>query len=405
MKGLYAYTLVAAAALLALSLSLAAPLTTVEAQRFPVTVAADLSHGQADEGLEVIMESCGVCYWIVILADEAQRENVRTEVLEAADEVRIGGLVYDNIADVSVILIGQPATLLSAEEVESIARWAQEGRKAIWVAGDSDYPAPGSEVAQQAVNQVLEAIGSSIRIDFVSVEDYQSNAQRSYRVVGLIMPDEPFTFLAEGLPNGGKVLFHGPGALYVLSEDGTPFNPVKNPELKPSNVYVIARTTENSKSVEHQTFDTGGFSAVLYDPLNDEVNTGPFPLMMAETLDNVLVFASSETMYGGYEPMTAPEYYGVALDGPEFVARVLQTMVAYTAGTFLVVQVTVVETVTETQEKTVTQTTTETVMETVTEVETVTETVTEEAIPAQELAIAAAIILVALVAAAFILRR
>ena len=346
------------------------------------------------------MASCPTCRWIVILADEAQMDTVRTEVLEAAEEVRVGGLTPQNLEDVDILLIGQPAVLLRAEEVQAIASWAAEGRKAIWVAGDSDYPAQGSEIAQQAVNQVLEVLGSSLRIDYVSVEDYTSNAGRSYRVVGIVDPDPPFTFLAEGLANGGKVLFHGPGELYVTGVNGEPINLIKNPELKPDDVYVIARTTEDSKSVEHQTLETGGLSAVLYDPLNDEVNTGPFPLMMMEFDGRLMIIASSETMYGGYEPMTAPEYYDVPLDGPEFVGRVVNLMAAHAAGTliFAVAETTVTQTVTETI--------TTTQVNTVTVTESTVTTITVETGPsATQLAIAGVIIAAAIIAAAIILRR
>ena len=380
---------------------------TPTAQVGPV-VAIDLSHGQPDEGVETIIASCQACYWVLILLDEAQREAVRAEVLEAADEVRFGGLTMENLSDVDVLLIGQPTSLLSAEEVEAVKQWAAQGRRAVWVAGDSDYPAQGSEIAQQAVNQVLEALESSIRIDYVSVEDYTSNAGRSYRVVGVVDPDPPFTFLKEGLPNGGKVLFHGPGALYVIGVNGEPVNPVKNPELKPESVYVIARTTEDSKSVEHQTAETGGLSAVYYDPLNDEVNTGPFPLMMVELKGGLMIVASSETMYGGYEPMTAPEYYGVALDGPEFVGRIVNTMAAFATGLFIVsvVEKEVTAIVTQTTTQILTETVTETVKETVTQESTVTVTTTVTGGPGTTtLVVAGIIIAAAIVAAALILRR
>ncbi len=396
------------AALLLPALLLVALSPLPSSAQAPIVVAIDLSHGQADEGVEVIIASCATCYWVLILSDEAQLELVRSEVVQAVDEIRFGGLTPENLSDVSVLLIGQPAALLSAEEVEAVRQWAASGRKAVWVAGDSDYPAQGSEIAQQAVNQVLEALGSSIRIDYVSVEDYTSNAQRSYRVVGLVDPEPPFTFLAEGLANGGKVLFHGPGALYVIGTNGQPVNPIKQPELKPDNVYVIVRTTEDSKSVEHQTFETGGLSAVYYDPLNDEVNSGPFPLMMIEYTGRLMIIASSETMYGGYEPMTAPEYYGVALDGPEFVGRVVNTMAAHAAGLFIVtvVEREVVRTETVTTTVTTTQVETETVTETVTTEVTFTTTVTQAGGAGVTTFIVAGIIIAAaIIAAAIILRR
>ncbi|BAA79953.2 hypothetical protein APE_0969.1 [Aeropyrum pernix K1] len=370
-----------------------------------VIVAVDVSHGQGTEGLDTIVSSCAGCTWVLILADESQEANITPDILDLFQEKRYGGLTPENLSDVDVLLIGQATSLLSNDEVSAIASWGSQGKKAVWVAGDSDYPAQGSETAQQVVNQVLEALNSNIRIDYVSVEDDESNAERSYRVVGIVDPEGVFSFLKEGLPNGGKVLFHGPGGLFVIGTDGAPANPVKEPEKKPENVYVIVRTTENSRSVQHQDPSNGGLPAVLYDPLSDFYNTGPFPLMMAEVKDNVLIFASSETMYGGYEPMTAPEYYGVQLDGPQFVAKVIATMVGFTQGTFIVVEkvITQTETVTETVTKTQTETTTKTETATVTETVTQTTTVTET--NTAVIAAAVIIILAALGAAFFLLRR
>ncbi len=342
-----------------------------------VVIAVDLSHQQPPEGLDVIVGSCPDCYWVLILLDEAQREAVEEGVLALFNEARTGGLSSANLEDVDVLLIGQPQTPLTEEEISAIASWFSTGNKALWIAGDSDYPAGGNEIAQLAVNQVLEAVGSVIRIDFVSVEDSKANAGALYRVTGIIDPTGPIApYLTQGLEYG-KVLFHGPGALYILV-DGEPVNPARQPELLPPNVFIIVRTTDQSYVVEHQTDPTQGQNpAVFYDPLNDEVNTGPFPLMMAEVFDNNrIVIASSESMYDGYEPMTAASYYDVPLDGPVFVPNVIKLMINIVTGEIALAPVTV-ETVTVTETVVETTTVVRTTTSTMVQTETVTETKTE----------------------------
>jgi hypothetical protein len=328
-------------------------------------VAFDLSHRQAPKGLEVLVEATMPYYKVLIISEEADRERIPPDVLEAFDEVRIGGLTAFNLRDVDLLIIGQPEALIKSEEVEAVKAWFSKPNKALWIAADSDYPAQGSEKAQQSMNMVLEAIGSVIRIDHISVEDYKENAGgAAYRVTGIVDPSPEVAFLKNGLVNN-KVLFHGPGGLFVLVQ-GKPANPVKQPELKPKNVYIVVRTSENSKAVENQPPEKGGLGPMFYDPLDDRVNTGPFPLMLIEVLpDNRVVIASSETMYGGYTPMTVTEYYRVPLDGPQFVKNII-TFMASVVGQPIKVTETRVVTETKTEVKTEVRT------ETVTNVETAT---------------------------------
>jgi len=122
---------------------------------------------------------------------------------------------------------------------------------------------------------------------------------------------------------------------------------------------VVVRTSENSKAVENQPPERGGLGPMFYDPLDDKVNTGPFPLMLIEVFpDNRVVIASSETMYGGYEPMTVTEYYRVPLDGPQFVANLIAYMVSVVSQPIKVTETKVV-TETKTEVKTETMTVTE----------------------------------------------
>ncbi|MDM7275338.1 MAG: hypothetical protein P3X22_004360 [Thermoprotei archaeon] len=380
--------LILAAALVAFTLSSAVP-----SEGLKTVIAFDAGHRQSPKGLELLADMTRAYYRVLIVSTDEDLARIPNTTLALFNEVRKGGLNDFNLRDVDVLLIGQPEALPSPEEVEAIKRWFNQPNRALWIAGDSDYPAQGSEKAQQFMNMVLEALGSSIRIDYVSAEDLTENCGGAvYRVAGTVDPSPEVKFLAEGLQHY-RVLFHGPGALYVIS-GGKPVNPVKQPELKPKNVYIVARTSENSRVVENQPAEKGGLPPVYYDPLDDKVNKGPFPLMLIEVFpNNRVIVASSETMYGGYQHMIITEYYRKPLDGPRFAQNLLTYLVSTVSQPIVVTQ-------------TLTQTITQTTTKVETKVETLTTTLTEQVGVSTSIAVIIAIIaLIIGILAAYILRR
>ncbi|MEM4429419.1 MAG: hypothetical protein QXJ33_06230, partial [Acidilobaceae archaeon] len=145
---------------------------------------------------------------------------------------------------------------------------------------------------------------------------------------------------------------------------------------------------------DNSPVEKGGLPPEFYDPLDDAVNKGPFPLMLVETFpNNRVIIASSETMYGGYQHMIIEEYYKKPLDGPVFVGNVLKFLVSVASKPLVV---------TETKTVTQTQILTETKPITITQVQTETVQV------GVSTPIAAAIAIIALIigiAATFLLRR
>ncbi len=318
-------------ALVALALLLIAPLAAVgaSAARIPgIVILVDMSHGQNPGGLADLMKLVPEAYWIVLVASPGDEENLPKAVLKLADEIRYGGFTPDTLAGVDMVIIGQPTLLPDPAEIQALVQWFNgKGIRAIWVAADSDYPAQGSETSQQFANQVLEAIGSKLRLDYVSVEDEESYAGRTYRVIGIVDPvpkDRPSALLAYV---ASKVLFHGPGAVYALDANGNPVNPIETPV---DNVCVIVRTSEAGKIVEHQTTEGGGISGVFYQV----GQTGMFPLLAIERVSIEplkTVIASGESPYSGYQAMVTWEYKGIPLDGPNFVKYLIYMAVGYFA--------------------------------------------------------------------------
>ncbi|GAB6148053.1 hypothetical protein [Stetteria hydrogenophila] len=318
--------------LVVVALIIAAPIAglVAGAARSPgLVILVDMSHGQNPGGLDYLMKLVPEAYWIVLVASEADVASLPESVLKLADEVRVGGFTPDNLNGVDMVIIGQPTLLPDPMELQALADWFNdpESPRAVWVAADSDYPAQGSETAQQFANQVLEALGSRLRVDYVSVEDQESYAGKTYRVVGIVDPtpkDRPSALLAYV---ASKVLFHGPGAVYALDDNGNPVNPLETPV---PNVCVIVRTSDSGVIVEHQTADSGGLSGVLYHA----GDTGRFPLLAIERVKTSplkTVVASGESPYSGYQSMATWLYHGVRLDGPSFVRNLIFVALGYFA--------------------------------------------------------------------------
>ncbi len=286
-----------------------------------IVIAVDMSHGQNPGGLVELMHLIPEADWVVIVKTEDDIANLPTWVQNNAYEIRAGGITTDNLNYVDMLIIGQPTELLTPDEVNAITSWFNEYGLAIWVAADSDYPAQGSEIAQQAANQVLEAIGAHIRVDYVSVEDSQSYAGKTYRVVGIIDPPAELSFLKWG---ARKMLFHGPGVVYAIDENGNPVNPITNPV---PNVYVLVRTSEGGEIVEHQPKAPGepGNVGVFYQV----GQTGEFPLLVAENLSGKIVIASGESPYSGYQAGITWIYYGVVMQGPQFFKNLVYWATGY----------------------------------------------------------------------------
>lgn len=299
----------------------------VVAQQLTVPVLVDVTHGEITKGLDFWVNRTANPLAIVDFAElhilvppGAQLD----PVLSRINASRLAVFIYGDLSTVDlsrykVIVLGQPPKPLTEAELAALKKWFESGGKTLWCAADSDYPAQGSEESQVVCNDVAEYLGSHLRVDYVSVEDTKHNARAGYRVIGVVSPPPSLSFLGFMV---SRVLFHGPGAVAVVLPDGR-WVPATSPDVGKNynNIYVIAKTTENGIIVEHRTSADGKGRDGKAHKAGDR---GVFALMALEFMPSGSVFIiSGETPYGGYEPMVAPMYYGVQLDGPRFLRNVL----------------------------------------------------------------------------------
>ena len=293
------------------------------APELPIIV-VDLAHGQGHNGVCAMMKTIPDAYWVVVVKDEATAENLPTCIKNQAYDIIVGDLTVVADLRANMLIIGQPIEAFSDAEKNAIVTWFKEAGEALWCATDSDYPAQGGnlELAMINCNDLLDymmgsGIDVNLRADFVSVEDPELNAGRSYRVVALVRPGDAFNASLIGL-GAELVLMHGPGAVAWVDKDGNWYK-VGDPGT-PENIVPIVVTTEAGVIVEHQPKKPGepgnlGFAHSVGE-------TGSFVLMAAQVLNiegaRKVVIVSGESPYYGYQSLVTSEYYGVELDGPRF---------------------------------------------------------------------------------------
>jgi len=346
LKKIHIYTATAIALVLLLTLTvLGSLLVLVKAQEKTITVAVDLAHGESSKYLDYIMGNITFVKWKILNSSADWTE--------------------ENLADVDVILIGQPTKYFSDSELKVLKSWFGKGNKVVWIAGDSDYGSTGP-VAQDVANILLELLGSKLRMDLGAIYDDVHNAGAYYRVLVHVKPDprpDLYTdIIAEGITK--PLLAHGPGCVVWVDENGVWHDPVK--DTFPNLIRIVwfydtARFAENNPPPSY-----------VYDPAVDFNRS--FVFLAAEYMPekNNLVVASGESPYGDYEPTWASAYYGVQLDGPRFVTNMIRwfvkllTALPTAAPTTVTVTVTQTETVTYTATVERTLTTTTTILSTTT---------------------------------------
>ncbi len=367
-------------------------LYTTPVKSFAVTIAVDLAHGESDKYLKYIMGNITFVRW---------------KVIEKGSTI-----TSDLLADVDILLIGQPTVAFSPDELEAIAKWLDTGRKVLYIAGDSDYGTGPTTIDN--VNKVLEYIGAKLRLEQAAVytpdsptptytykgKEWPTNARAYYRVLAFVEPDNIPELNTRIIDDGvtKPILMHGPGAIIWVDEKGVYHDPVK--ETFPGLIRIVWF---------HKAYigDNKPPAPYLYDPLTYGSGSFDFVAYAAEywSNKNVLITVAGESLYGDYEPAWSSSYYGVELDGPKFVTNLIKWWISVITTKFV--------TITQTETKTVTSTTTLTTHHTMTQTTTVTQivtsltttTVTQAGNYTLALAGVSIVLLIALIAVLFMKRK
>ncbi|ASJ12310.1 hypothetical protein [Thermococcus thioreducens] len=242
--------------------------------------------------------------------------------LENAGVKHLGdGITYDALEGVDILIIGQPWKRFSPDEMEAIVKWFSEGRKVLWVAGDCDRK--DSAYVQRNVNELLSAIPNTrLRIDYATATDTFSNAGKSAYVAGFVRVDletPDAGILNRGYQGEvGKVLFHEPGVLAWVDENGK-WHPLIAGEI-PEGVYRIVTTSGNGMIEDDYAPEARAYKAW---------DRGLFTLLAVEFVklpngaESILI-VSGESPYGSPVPIWVNRYGTYLFDGQQFVTNLLR---------------------------------------------------------------------------------
>ncbi|WP_440059400.1 hypothetical protein ACSU1N_06330 [Thermogladius sp. 4427co] len=302
-----------------------------------VTVMADLAHGESDKYLNYIIGNITFVNWVV----------------------NKDPITPDKLANVDILLIGQPTVAFSADEINAIINWLDTGNKALWVGGDSDYGNGYQTI--QIVNNLMAAIGSKLRLEQGAVysnyngtysyggSDWPVTAKAYYRMLAFVEPDNRPDLFTQILTAGitKPILMHGPDCVIWVDSSGKYHDPVTDiaPDLIRLVLYHYA----------HIGVNYANWAPLVYDPLKYSNDNNTFVAYMAEYWSdkNDIIVLSGESIYGDYEPAWSSMYYGIPLDGPRWVTNFIAWL-----ATIITSRVTTTVTVTQTVTSTTTATTT-----------------------------------------------
>jgi hypothetical protein len=279
------------------ALILVALLAATNSYAAPITVAVDLGHGESNKYLKYIMGNITDVQWKII------NTTITPDVLKGVD----------------ILLLGQPTVAFSPDEIKAIREWLFSGNKVLYVGGDSDY-GPGQKTILQ-INDLLAGIGTKLRLEHAQVNSDNPNvtAKQPYRMLTFVEPEQgPYTeIIKEGITK--PVLMHGPGCVIWQDEKGRYHDPVK--ETFPGLIRIVWA---------HKAYigDATPPLPYVYDPMSYGKGTGDHDFVMyaAEYFSdkNSLIVVAGESLYGDYEPAWSSSYYGVPLDGPQFVKNLVK---------------------------------------------------------------------------------
>ena len=209
----------------------------------------------------------------------------------------------------------------TAAEVTAIDEWFNAGNKFLWVGSDSDYG--GYAYINNNASMILNAVGSHVYPEAISISDAYSSANSSYRVVANMTSTNPF--VASIVDGVDRVLMHGPCSLYGSTSgvQGATVVALENttiPNVYPLVYYGASATISDADLVPalaHNDGESGNFVAVTIEVGAGDAGTG-------------VIVVSGASPYGDYMPMTASSYYTIpAMEGNLLVYQAIDFGMQY----------------------------------------------------------------------------
>jgi hypothetical protein len=179
------------------------------------------------------------------------------------------------LTDVDLLVITCALDAYSTAELAAIADWASAGNKTILLTGRGDF-SEDQDTARP--NQILEAIGSHIRINDDNVY-MQGTYNLWYNDLTVIPPENETMNLTLSVTT---ITMYSPSSLYFTDDD--PVLPI-----------IYADTTG------YQTDQVAPEPNVIYDDTEDGKNGQQIPLMAVEEIGALRVIVAGTTFFSNYD--------------------------------------------------------------------------------------------------------
>ena len=242
--------------------------------------------------------------------------------------IAYGGLNASILENIDGFILGSIRGIMdeiTPDEINAIADWFNEGSRFLWVAYDSDYPAPGGPFINGNASLVLEAVGSHVYGEHTHIYDHELNCGAGYRPIANVTSTNPFV---EDIVKGvDAVLMHGATCLYGSDNEtpGIEINPVALEDVHIANVTPFLYYSPTSfildsdllMPIAHTNGDNGSFVACTIETYAGLNKSG-------------VIIVSGSAPYGSYCPMSADCYYNISLDGQNMILQAIEFGMNYT---------------------------------------------------------------------------
>ncbi len=168
-------------------------------------------------------------------------------------------------------------------ELQALTDWFNQGNKAIWVTGDSDFSDTNGTVAA-GINGLLEAIGSNVLVEQASVESDLNADGAVYRVrPGTYNTEDAYVvrnFYRDNVNLADAGFFHGPAPLIGKLSNGTLVRLENNDAFfdQYNAHWIIAATNNGTYS---SWINRGSLDGLTYQ-VHDVDEEGSFIMMTAQ---------------------------------------------------------------------------------------------------------------------------
>lgn len=227
--------------------------------------------------------------------DHTDFVNLEGNLTDALNTVNIESTNLDNPIIADLLIISQPFAYYSTLEKTNIENFLLSGNKSLFIGGDADY---AGYFNATYTNDLLEYLGSKIRLDSSQIVDLDYNDGADYRVAAM---NYSTGSIGSNVTTGciAGIMMHG--ACSILGyEDSNVVDLRTNPI---EGVEILVSFSENSTAA-----DTDG-SDNEYDLYSKDLpdETGNYPAIVCETLTfngkRSYIILSGEVIYSDYKKM------------------------------------------------------------------------------------------------------